>query len=182
MLGEPASLGTLLELGNCTLDILRDLVNHTPSQSMTTLTVKTVPSTEPLDVRQSVITARRNLEGILTYAVTQLVMWLSKPEFEPPVTNEIEIEADSGVASMDVTGRPDHSLLKDRTRTPSARAMTMAERLRRGMTSEMASDLKELLSKSKPIVAKSTAIVGGGSTDIIQVLINFLQDHVISTV
>lgn len=180
MLGEPASLGTLLELGNCTLDVLRDLVNLTPNQSMTTLTVKTVLHTEPLDVRQSVITARRNLEGILTYAVTQLVMWLSKPEFEPPATNEMEIEPDSSVAPIDVNGRPDHSLLKDRTRTPSAR-MTMAERLRRGMTSEMASDLKELLNKSKLIVAKSTAIVGEDSTDILQVLTNFLQDHVIST-
>ncbi|XP_006461023.1 hypothetical protein AGABI2DRAFT_221404 [Agaricus bisporus var. bisporus H97] len=181
VLGEPASLGTLLELGNCTLDLLRDLVNRPPNQSITTLAAKTAPSAEPLDVRQSVITARRNLEGILTYAVTQLVMWLSKPEFGPSATNEMEIETDSSVTSMDVTVRADTSLLKDRTRTPSARAMTMAERLRRGMTSEMASDLKELLTKSKPIVAKSATIVGQDATDIIQVLINFLQDHVIYT-
>lgn len=182
MLGEPASLGTLLELGNCTLDVLRDLVNRPPAQSITTVFVQTTPSAEPLDVRRSVITARRNLEGILTYAVTQLVMWLSKPEFEPSTTTEAEIELDSNAMAMDATGRPDASSFKERTRGTSARTpLTMAERLRRGMTSEMASDLKELLNKTKPIFAKSVTIVGKDSTDIVQVLINFLQDHISST-
>ncbi|KJA28250.1 hypothetical protein HYPSUDRAFT_197752 [Hypholoma sublateritium FD-334 SS-4] len=35
VLGEPASLGTLLELGNRTLDILRNLVQRPPGQSIT---------------------------------------------------------------------------------------------------------------------------------------------------
>lgn len=181
MLGEPASLGTLLELGNCTLDVLRDLVNRPPNQSITTTAFPTIPVTEPLDVRRSVITARRNLEGILTYAATQLVMWLSKPEFEPSTSPDMDIEVDSSVLAMDV-GRPDTSL-KERARGPArtAQPVAMAERLRRGMTSEMASDLKALLNKAKPIVAKSVAIVGKESVDIMQVLVNFLQDHISST-
>ncbi|KAI0751168.1 nucleoporin subcomplex protein binding to Pom34-domain-containing protein [Daedaleopsis nitida] len=78
VLGEPASLGTLLELGNCSLDILRLLVDRPPTQALTPAT-----STEKaLDVRDTVAVTRKNLEAALLYAVTQLAMWLSKPEFE----------------------------------------------------------------------------------------------------
>ncbi|KAF9445018.1 hypothetical protein P691DRAFT_777875 [Macrolepiota fuliginosa MF-IS2] len=181
VLGEPASLGTLLELGNCTLDVLRDLVNRQPSQSITTTSILATPSTEPLDVRRSVITARRNLEGILTYAVIQLVMWLSKPDFEHSTSPDMDIETDSSAMAMDAS-RPEASL-KERVRgsARTVQSLSMAERLRRGMTSEMASDLKELLNKAKPIIAKSGTIVGKESVDIVQILINFLQDHISST-
>ncbi|KAJ3555270.1 hypothetical protein NP233_g12249 [Leucocoprinus birnbaumii] len=184
VLGEPASLGTLLELGNCTLDILRELVNRPPNQSITTAVslVPTTPTAEPLDVRRSVITARRNLEGILLYASTQLVMWLSKPEFEPSTSPEIEVDADSSNAmALDSTSRMDTASLKDRASRPQQRVpSTMAERLRRGMTTEMASDLKSLLNKAKPIVLKSATIVGKDSVDIVLVLLNFLQDRIVT--
>jgi nuclear pore complex protein Nup188 len=112
------------------------------------------------------------------YAVTQLVMWLSKPEFEPSALPDMEVEADSSNAMvMDSNSRTDASSLKDRSRGQRA-SVSMAERLRRGMTSEMASDLKSLLNKAKPVIAKSTTTVGKDSVDIMQVLINFLQDHI----
>ncbi len=127
-------------------------------------------------MRRSVVTARRNLEGILTYAVTQLVMWLSKPDFDPSTAQEMDVEADSNAMAMDAS-RSDSTSLKERTRGTRT-LLTMAERLRRGMTSEIASDLKALLNRANPIVTKSATIWGKDSVDIVPVLVIFLQDHI----
>ncbi|KAJ7492060.1 nucleoporin subcomplex protein binding to Pom34-domain-containing protein [Mycena latifolia] len=157
VLGEPASMGTLLELGNCTLDVLRDL---------SLADVGSLPGTYPLDVRQGVSTARRNLEALLIYAVTQLAMWLSKPDFDVNSSND-----------MDTEDQPDVG--RDERRAPRA-SLSLTDRLRRGVTGEMASDLQSLLNKSKPIIAKSDAVLGYPGVDLTQVLSNFLQDRIIS--
>lgn len=156
-------MGTLLELGNCTLDVLRDLVNRPAGQSLTNAPGST------LDVRQGVLTARRNLEGVLVYAVTQLVMWLSKPEFDVAAP---DADADE---SMDVQ-RTDTS----KERRPPRPSMSLAERLRRGMTGEMAADLQSLLNKSKPIITKSDTVIGKENVDLTQVLSNFLQERIVA--
>jgi nuclear pore complex protein Nup188 len=156
-------MGTLLELGNCTLDVLRDLVNRPAGQSLTN-----TPGSS-LDVRQGVLTARRNLEGVLVYAVTQLVMWLSKPEFDVAAP-----EADADEAQSMEVQRTETS----KERRPPRPSMSLAERLRRGMTGEMAADLQSLLNKSKPIIVKSDTVLGKGSVDLTQVLSNFLQERI----
>ncbi|EAU82745.2 hypothetical protein CC1G_10650 [Coprinopsis cinerea okayama7 len=175
VVGEPASLGTLLELGNCSLDILRDFVNRPAGQALTPTTP--TGSSNPLDVRRGVITARRNLESVLVYAVTQLAMWLRKPEFEPVQAQDTDVEDQA----MDVTVRPDVS--KDRrlisTSAPrSSTSISMAERMRRGMTGEMASDLQALLNKAKPVVEKCGAVVGKESVDILNILSVFLSERI----
>ncbi|KAJ7242566.1 hypothetical protein B0H12DRAFT_1211807 [Mycena haematopus] len=164
VLGEPASMGTLLELGNSTLDVLRDLVNRPAGQSLAD--VGSLPGTYPLDVRQGVLTARRNLEALLIYAVTQLAMWLSKPDFDV-----------NSNADMDMEDQPDGG--REERRAPRA-SLSLADRLRRGVTGEMAADLQSLLTKSKPVIAKSDAVLGSPGVDLTQVLSNFLQDRIIS--
>ncbi|KII94690.1 hypothetical protein PLICRDRAFT_33503 [Plicaturopsis crispa FD-325 SS-3] len=169
VLGEPASMGTLLELGNGTLDLLRDLVNRPAGQAITT--VPPAGSPEPaLDVRQSVAVARRNLEATLIYAVTQLVMWLSKPDFDAGTD---DMEGEDRLAES----QRGNSTKERRAPRPS---MTVAERLRRGMTGEMAADLQSILSKAKPIIAKSNGVLGAGGVDLTQILSNFLLDRVSS--
>ncbi|GLB34283.1 putative nucleoporin subcomplex protein binding to Pom34 [Lyophyllum shimeji] len=165
VLGEPASMGTLLELGNCTLDMLRELLNLPAGQS---LTATTTPLAGPLDVRDGVLAARRNLEAILVYAVTQLVMWLSKPEFETPALEEEDLSM-----SVDVP-RPDVS----KERRTHRKSLTLGERLRRGMTGEMASDLQSLLNKAKPVIAKSNTVLGKESVNLTPVLSSFLQERI----
>ncbi|KAJ7665077.1 nucleoporin subcomplex protein binding to Pom34-domain-containing protein [Mycena polygramma] len=165
VLGEPASMGTLLELGNCTLDVLRDLVNRPAGQSLAD--VGSLPGTYSLDVRQGVSTARRNLEALLVYAVTQLAMWLSKPDFDVNSSNDMETE-----------DQPDSG--REERRAPRA-SLSLADRLRRGVTGEMAADLQSLLNKSKPVMAKSDAVLGSPGVDLTQVLTNFLQDRIISS-
>ena len=161
-------MGTLLELGNCTLDVLRDLVNRPSGQSLVP-TASATPGSDNLDVEQGVLTARRNLEAILVYGVTQLVMWLSKPEFDaPPV--DVDAEEPMEVHKMDIS----------KERRSSRSSMTMAERLRRGMTGEMASDLQLLLTKSRPVIAKSDTILGQPSVDLTQVLSNFLHERIVA--
>jgi len=164
VLGEPASMGTLLELGNGTLDVLRDLVNRPAGQSLAD--VGSLPGTYPLDVRQGVLTARRNLEALLIYAVTQLAMWLSKPDFDVNSNTD-----------MDMEDQPDAG--REERRAPRA-SLSLADRLRRGVTGEMAADLQSLLNKSKPVIAKSDAVLGSPGIDLTQVLSNFLQDRIIS--
>lgn len=158
----------MIELGNCTLDVLRELVNRPAGQSL-------IPSPTTgsfsLDVLEGVLTARRNLEAILVYGVTQLVMWLSKPEFDVP--------------SADAEGEEQQSMDIQRVEVSKERraprpSMTMAERLRRGMTGEMASDLQLLLNKAKPIIAKSDTILGKAGVDLTQVLLNFLHERIVT--
>ncbi|KAI0694377.1 hypothetical protein C8T65DRAFT_744383 [Cerioporus squamosus] len=166
VLGEPASLGTLLELGNCSLDILRLLVDRPPTQALTPATA----TDKALDVRDTVAVTRRNLEAALLYAVTQLAMWLSKPEFDGP-SNEGDGD------EMLVEGQPtDAASLKERRALKAS--MTMAERLRRGMKGEMAADLQALLNKGKPVMAKSAAVLGEKDVDLTQVLSFFVQERI----
>jgi nuclear pore complex protein Nup188 len=169
VLGEPASLGTLLELGNCTLDILRNLVHRPPNQSITDPAGLSRSYTTPLGVKQGVIVARRNLEGILLYSVTQLAMWLSKPDFD-----RTHLDADpDDPQTMDILRADSLVAVKDRRPRSS---ITMAERLRRGMAGEMAGDLQSLLMKSKAIMQSSDGVIGKPSIDITQILLNFLHD------
>jgi nuclear pore complex protein Nup188 len=163
-LDESASIGTLLELGNCTLDVLRDLVNRPAGQ-----TIVPPPSytyERPLDVKQGVITARWNLEAVCLYAITQLGMWVSKPEFDG---GDIEVDEPADNQSL-------RSDSKERRRTSS----TIAERLRRGMTGEMNTDLQGLLLKAKPVITKSESLISSssGGVDLTQVLFNFLHDRI----
>ena len=79
---KPASLGTLLESGNRTLDILHNLVHRPPGQSITDPGGLSRSYTTPLGVKQGVTIPRRNLEGIFLYCVTQPATWLSKLDFD----------------------------------------------------------------------------------------------------
>ncbi|KAI0774700.1 hypothetical protein BD413DRAFT_611715 [Trametes elegans] len=174
VLGEPASLGTLLELGNCSLDLLRLLVDRPPTQALTAATA----SEKALDVRDTVAAARRTLEAALLYAVTQLALWLSKPEFDGPAgdadADEMLVEDAPGAgggASVNADA------LKERRAARKA-SMTLAERLRRGMTGEMAADLHGLLAKARPVIAKSAAVLGEKDVDLTQVLAYFVQERI----
>jgi nuclear pore complex protein Nup188 len=151
VLGEPISLGTLLELGRCTLDHLEDLQNP-----------DTRPSLERNVLQAAESTAIRTLDVVLMYAVTQLAIWLSKPEFEAPV-GDMETEEQHLLESR----RGDVS--KER-RAPIL-PLTLPERLRRGIMGELATDLQSLLDKAKAIKRPD------GDLDLSQVLSNFLRDR-----
>ncbi|KAH9942601.1 nucleoporin subcomplex protein binding to Pom34-domain-containing protein [Amylocystis lapponica] len=166
VLGEPASIGTLLELGNRSLDILRHLTERPPTQALT----RTSGSEKILDVRDSARVTRRNLEAALLYAITQLAMWLSKPEFDAS-SNEREND------DM-VTDNHSPEPLKERRVARRRTSMTLAERLRRGMTGEMAADLQSLLGKARPVIAKSDTVLGSNDVDLTQVLSHFVSERI----
>ncbi|TFK43979.1 nucleoporin subcomplex protein binding to Pom34-domain-containing protein [Crucibulum laeve] len=170
LLGEPASLGTLLELGNNTLDVLRDLTNRPTGQSLTQISTVVQPSHLTLDVRTAMVTARQNLEELLLYAVTQLAMWLSKPEFDGSTA---DIDQEDHSMEMQVQ-RGDVSKERKVTRP----ATSLAETLRRRMTGGMATDLQALLTKAKPMIAKTDTVLGSKSVDLTQILTNFLHDRI----
>ena len=122
----------------------------------------------PLAVSQATLTARRTLEALLVYAVTQLAIWLSKPDFDPAAT---EAEAEEHGHS--------HSAQLDASKGRAPRAL--AERLKRGMTGEMTADLQALLMRAKPVLAKSEEVLGKseGGKDLTQVLSRFLTERIV---
>jgi nuclear pore complex protein Nup188 len=160
--GEPASLGTLLELANCTLDILRHLVDRPAGQAIAPpASVKETP----LDVQEGMLTARKTLEALLVYAATQLAMWLSKPEFD--------------AAEMDSEDHVPQTIdMRESSKRPS-RALT--DRIRRGMPGEMATDLEKLLKQAKPILQKSIDDKRNVKGDLTQVLLRFMSEWVMTT-
>ena len=125
-------------------------------------------SEKPLDVRESVAVTRRNLEAVVFYGVTQLAMWLSKPEFDSN-TRDMDIEEPNQEAQT-----PD----KERRAAPR-RPVGMANRLRRGMTGEMAVDFQSLLNKAKPVMQKSTAALERKSVDLTSILANFVNERIL---
>jgi len=160
-------LGTLIELGNCTLDVLRDLAGRPAGQAIAPMSVSETPEM-PLDVKEGIWTARHNLEAVLVYATTQLVMGLSKAEVDP-MGGEMETD-DQHSESQRV-----ETIKERKSRRPS---QTLTERLRRGVTGEMAVDLLSLLNKAKPVIAKTKSSLGPADVDLTQVLSNFLHERI----
>lgn len=167
ILGEPASIGTLLELGNRCLDVLRHLVDRPAMQAITP--ANSGGAGNVLNVRESADAVRRTLEATSFYAVTQLAMWLAKPEFDGTVKEQDP--DDSMVAEADSA--------TERERKSKRQSLTLAERLRRGMTGEMASDVQALLSKARPILAKSETLLGKKPVDLTTVLSRFVQEKIV---
>lgn len=161
------------------------------------------PYLTPDGVKRGILLARRNIEEILLYAVTQLAMWVSKADFDGATTLAGETEMDD---STDGHGHPSRlgveASSREREKEKERRqgggrsgnsgggsgsgsgGMTLAERLRRGMTSEVSADLQALLSKARAAFADSekTTVDGEkvvkGSTDLLSVLLAFLGERV----
>lgn len=67
---------------------------------------------------------------------------------------------------------------KERRLRRKSQSLTLAERLRRGMTGEMTMDLQTLVSKAKVAVARGTeSLEKADSVDIFGVLQSFLEDR-----
>lgn len=178
-MGEPASLGTLFELGNCTLDILRLLTDRHPGQTITPAAAKITTGYEkPLDVREAVSATKQTLETALMYAVTQMVMWLSKPEFDIKSGGVGSADMDTDEPVPEQKGL--ESMSGKERRGQRRATVSMADRLRRGMTGEMATDLQTLLEKTKPVMEKAQRLVEDDA-DIIDVLLHFLKEHILTT-
>ncbi|KAG1896455.1 uncharacterized protein F5891DRAFT_1053940 [Suillus fuscotomentosus] len=160
--GEPASLGTLLELANCTLDVLRHLVDRPAGQA---IAPPASLKDTPLDVQEGMLTARKTVEALLVYAATQLAMWLSKPEFDAA-----EMDSEDHI--------PQTMDMRESSKRPS-RALT--DRIRRGMPGEMATDLEKLLKQAKPILQKSVDDNRNVKGDLTQVLLRFMSEWVMTT-
>jgi nuclear pore complex protein Nup188 len=103
----------------------------------------------------------------MVYSVTQLAMWISKSKFDASGNGNGDMEVEPSSTAESQRG--------DNEQRKSAKATPLAERLRRGMTGEIADDLEALLKKAK------TALEEGATVDPKQnlalVLSNFLKEH-----
>ena len=162
-----------------------------------------VPYVTPGGVKRGILLARRNIEEILLYAVTQLAMWVSKADFDVATTLAGESEMED---SADAHGHPSRlgieASSREREKEKERRqgggrsgnsgggsgtgsgGMTLAERLRRGMTSEVSADLQALLNKARATFVDSEKTSVGGekvvkdSADLLGVLLAFLGERV----
>ena len=171
-------MGTLIELASGTLDTLSHLIARPVGQALT-MTSPTRPSERPLDVGAAILATRRTVEAVLFYATTQLGAWVTAPELPDsgagaePDTTEDAMGGDSTLIS--------HS---EQRRSSSRRESTvMTERMRRGLTGEISSELKAVLEKARTLLAKSQQTAGENqnATDITNVLLGFLNQRVIGS-
>lgn len=172
-MGEPASIGTLLELGNCAYETLRFLADKKQplievDRSRALSTIKVV---------------RQLLESVVLYASTQLVMWLTKQDGEQVGDMELDEKQQTEGHGYGHNADTGASTLKDRERERrmKRKSLTLADRLRRGMTGEMTMDLQALVTKSKPVIAKSSEVIGDPKlVDLMHIMGSFLQDHAVN--
>ena len=110
--------------------------------------------------RATILAASQTLETVLTYAVTQLAIWVeAKDRKGSPRQMEQDVgERESG---------------EKRRRT----SIGMSGRVRRG---EIAVDLKTLLARSKPVVDKAGQQLMLESEGMMSLLIGFLEKRVLA--
>jgi nuclear pore complex protein Nup188 len=166
-------MGTLIELASGTLDTLAHLVSR-PAGQVLTVTAPTRPSEQPLDVRAAILATRRTIEAVIFYATTQLGVWVMTPEL-----------LDTGAGNPDSEGTEeigDSASIHPSERRASRRESTvMTERMRRGLTGEISSELKVVVEKARSLLAKSQQTAGErlNDVDITSVLLGFLNQRVI---
>ncbi|KAI0306857.1 hypothetical protein B0F90DRAFT_1807609 [Multifurca ochricompacta] len=166
VLGEPASMGTLIELASGTLDTLGHLISRPAGQALT-ITAPTRPSERPLDVRAAILATRGTIEAVLFYATTQLGAWVTTPEL-----------LDAGAGTADLLEAAD-----ERPSCFPERVTAITERMRRGLTGEISSELKVVLERARNLLAKCQQTTGDkqSAVDITNVLLGFLNQRVIGS-
>ena len=171
-------MGTLIELASSTLDTLGHLISRPAGQALT-MTSPTRPSETPLDVKTAIQATRRTVESVLFYATTQLAAWVTTPELldvgaggADPEGPEETVAMGGDSASVGV-GHGER-------RTARRESTVMTERMRRGLTGEISSELKVVLEKARTVLAKSQpSSEKQSAVDIAGVLLAFLNQRVI---
>ncbi|KZV70297.1 hypothetical protein PENSPDRAFT_631949 [Peniophora sp. CONT] len=157
LLGEPASMGTLLELaGSCT-DVLGQLSSRPSGQALapaSAVSATTRAADQPLDVGAAAKTVRRALETVFFYGSTQLGLWLVRPD-------ALETAGEADMDEGEGAGR------------------RLDERVRRGMVSDMGGELKGVMEKARDVLTKSAVGDKEKGVDITEVLVRFLSERVI---
>jgi hypothetical protein len=111
----------------------------------------------------------------MVYSVTQLAMWLCSPESDAlggggAPGGDMDVEEGQQLSESQRGG----DAVAPRDRKVSRASATLAERLRRGMASEMADDLESLLKRGKAVLQGAGA---DSKQDLAQILLNFFKDH-----
>ncbi|KIJ57226.1 hypothetical protein M422DRAFT_219126 [Sphaerobolus stellatus SS14] len=155
--GEPASTGTLLELGTCAVDILKHVSATVASSAEKPAVLSSSIPLPSFSARSTAIAASQVLETVLTYAVTQLALWV-----------EIAEHHQEGGRGMDLDEGHEREGGEKRRRT----SMGVGGRVRK---EEMVEDLKSLLSTSRPVIEKAQQQLKLDSQGIVLLLIGFLE-------
>jgi len=170
-------MGTLIELASSTLDTLGHLISRPAGQALT-MTSPARPSEAPLDVKTAIQATRRTVESVLFYATTQLAAWVTTPEL-------LDVGAGGGAADPeapeDTTMGESAGVNHGERRAARRESTVMTERMRRGLTGEISSELKVVLEKARTVLAKSqpTTPEKQSTVDIASVLLAFLNQRVI---
>lgn len=167
-------MGTLIELASSTLDTLGHLISRPAGQALT-MTSPTRPSETPLDVKTAIQATRRTVESVLFYATTQLAAWVTTPEL-------LDVGVGADPEGSEETTMGDSVSVNHHGERRSARreSTVMTERMRRGLTGEISSELKVVLEKARTVLAKSQPTSEKQSTvDIAGVLLTFLNQRII---
>lgn len=142
------------------MDILRHLSNDPPTK----VVEPGLPPSLPIPAfssKSTILAASQVLETTLTYAVTQMAIWVEAADHRE---SPRQMELDDGGHERDVGEK--------RRRT----SLSVGGRVRRG---EIAIELKGLLTRSKPVIDKCRQQLKSESQSIIWMLIGFLEKRVL---
>ncbi|KDQ15482.1 hypothetical protein BOTBODRAFT_158346 [Botryobasidium botryosum FD-172 SS1] len=153
-LNEPASIGTLLELGGWAIDIARHLTAKTGPNALPKALLLPSLTLLPFEQKMTLNAAQQTVEATLVYATTQLSLWLSTPGFQSSAPSPSPGRAEEGMDWDQRAGRVD-------------------DRLKREVR-DLATDLQVLMARAKEVFAKTSADDENGTTLVLfEVLIGF---------
>lgn len=149
-----------MELGSCAADILKHF-SHDPLSKTDKPSLPLSIALMPFSARSAITAASQVLETVLTYAVTQLAMWVE-------TTGQHE-----GGRQMDID-ESGHEREGDTKRRRAS--MSIGGRVRKG---EIAGDLKVLLTQSKPLIEKAHQQLKLDSQEMVPLLSGFLEKRLV---
>jgi len=157
-LNEPASIGTLLELGGWAIDIARHLSSKTGSNTLPKASLLPSLSLAPFEQNLTLNAAQQAVEATLVYATTQLSLWLCTPGFK-------------SIDSTPSPSRNDDGMEWDQ-RGSRISPGQVDDRLKREVR-DLATDLQVLVARAKEVFTKAPADDKGTASILFEVLIGF---------
>lgn len=107
-------------------------------------------------------------------------MWVAKQDGEQP--GEMEVDDSQQQQSEGVYKPESNANTGKGDRRIRRKSLSLADRLRRGMTGEMTNDLEALVTKAKPVMAKSSEVLGKPEpVDLLPAIAKFLEERVVAS-
>ncbi|KAF8324583.1 uncharacterized protein EI90DRAFT_2934390 [Cantharellus anzutake] len=164
---EPATVGTLVELGNWVVQLLSHLLKR-PSSPISV--ISSAVDIAPFDRSTTVKSLASLIEKLMVYATTQLSRWLER---------DLTTDSDAGILTQ-TNGRED----MDTTGTPKGTRggrITLIHAQVQSAVQDQARDLSLLATRAKEVLGKMASDDEGSALILLEILIGFTSAKLLPT-